>query len=116
MLKQKYLPVNEVVSCEPDTLSSATSDIHDHLSESQVIQEIAIEPPREEKLLHKIKYDMYEFYVDIVDNGNVYDIEHNIVGKFINNQIEVDSKLMRQYVTERLTRTLSRYCANIKKF
>ena len=49
--------------------------------------EIASEVFLAEDLLDKIEFEGKEYYYENKDNGEVYDMESNIVGKFINNKI-----------------------------
>ena len=51
---------------------------------------------KEHHLLFKTVYDNKNYYIDMIDNGNVYDSDNNIVGLWINNEMVLNKTLKRK--------------------
>ena len=67
----------------------------------------------EPHLLHKVIIENNVYYVENKENGDIYDIESNIVGKYINGALELNTMLARKY---RIEMKNKKYGIHVQKF
>lgn len=64
-------------------------------------------------LLHKITIEKDAYYVENKENGNVYDVNSNVVGLYKHNHVELDVDLAKKY---RIERKNAEYGAYVQQF
>lgn len=70
---------------------------------------------KEDNILYKVVKDNITYYVESKENGNIYDIYSNVVGKYINNNLEIDIALVKKYITKKKNEKYGLFIQNFLK-
>lgn len=90
-LKQRYLKKKR-----RSKLSVGIDDLDNSDSDTSMMEHFEAQQKNNKQLLVKHNYDGNDYFIELSEGGNVYDNNNNIVGKWINNSMELNINLINE--------------------